>query len=602
MDKKHVAFDKESLDQVKSRLAEIVLNCFSELQQESKLEAKLFKGDIFKLLEKPPESRLGDYAFPCFSFAKVFRKSPQMIAASLKEKIEAKQDPWARKIEVAGAFLNFFVNQEMLAKELVPKIISKEYFSSQKKATKDNKAKVMVEYSQPNTHKEFHVGHGRNVSLGDSLCNLYEYFGFKVTRANYIGDEGTHVAKALWQIKELEPDLSNQTAVEAYGKCYVEANKKLKGASDEEKKTYEAAISEILYNLEQKSGSDYELWQKTRQDCMDEFHRIYEWFGVKFDHFFYESEVSEESQEIVDEFIAKGLFKESEGAIGIDMEDVKLGFFMARKSDGTTPYITKDLALARRKFDGFDIDRSLYVVGSEQKFHFQQLFEALKRMGFEQAERCFHLSYGHVVRTEGKMSSRMGNVFTFKQLVDNMNEETNKKLTKYEGQWSKEEIADTAHKLSVGAIKYSMLVADTNKEIIFDPDQWTSFEGNTGPYLLYSYARTASILRKSGIDFAADMNLDCLDQLKEPLEVDLLRGIYDFNLVVQQALESHKPSLLANHLYELCKIFNKFYANLSVLKADDKEQKRLRLTLLKCFSLTLKQGFELLGIKPVERM
>ena len=283
------------------------------------------------------------------------------------------------------------------------------------------------------------------------------------------------------------------------------------------------------------------------------------------------------------------------------MEDVKLGFFMARKSDGTTPYITKDLALARRKFDGFDIDRSLYVVEASKSFTFNSSL-ALKRMGFEQAERCFHLSYGHVVRTEGKMSSRMGNVFTFKQLVDNMNEETNKKLTKYEGQWSKEEIADTAHKLSVGAIKYSMLVADTNKEIIFDPDQWTSFEGNTGPYLLYSYARTASILRKSGIDFAADMNLDCLDQLKEPLEVDLLRGIYDFNLVVQQALESHKPSLLANHLYELCKIFNKFYANLSVLKADDKEQKRLRLTLLKCFSLTLKQGFELLGIKPVERM
>lgn len=602
MNKKLVAFDKESLDKVKTRLAGIIVNGFNELQKELGVESELSQSAVFNLLEKPPESPLGDYAFPCFSFARVFRKSPQIIASSIQEKILAAGDPWLKKCETAGAFLNLFVNQELLAKELVPEVLSHKAFESQKTPTELNKDKVMVEYSQPNTHKEFHVGHGRNVSLGDSLCNLYEYFGFKVTRANYIGDEGTHVAKALWQIKELKPDLSKQTAVEAYGSCYVEANNKLKNATEEQKKVYEEAISTILNNLEQKSGSDYELWQKTRQDCMDEFHRIYNWFGVKFDHFFYESEVSEESQEIVDEFIAKGLFKESEGAIGIDMEDVKLGFFMARKSDGTTPYITKDLALARRKFDGFDIDRSLYVVGSEQKFHFQQLFEALKRMGFEQAEQCYHLSYGHVVRPEGKMSSRSGNVFTFKQLVDMMLEETSKKLEKYKDQWTAEEIAATKDKLSVGAIKYSMLVADANKEIIFNPDSWTSFEGNTGPYLLYSYARTASILRKSALEFSADMDLSCLSELKEQLEIDILRAIYDFNLVAQQSLEAHKPSLLANHLYELCKTFNKFYANLSVLKATDEKQKRTRLILLKCFSVTLKEGFKLLGIDPVERM
>jgi len=602
MSSKLAAFNKESLDKVKNHFSQIIFSCFSELQEELKVEASLSVSDFFKLLEKPPESPLGDYAFPCFSFARVFRKSPQMIAATLKEKLEAKKDPWLQKCEVAGAFLNLFMNQRLLAEELIPEVLSFKYFESQKLPSEANKAKVMVEYSQPNTHKEFHVGHGRNVSLGDSLCNLYEYFGFKVTRANYIGDEGTHVAKALWQIKELKPDLSKEGAVEAYGRCYIEANNKIKAANEEQKKVYEEVLSTILSNLEKKSGSDYDLWQKTRQDCMDEFHRIYKWFGVKFDHFFYESEVSEESQEIVDEFVEKGLFKESEGAIGIDMEDVKLGFFMARKSDGTTPYITKDLALARRKFEGFDIDHSLYVVGSEQKFHFQQLFEALKRMGFKQSNQCYHLSYGHVVKPEGKMSSRAGNVFTFKQLADIMGEETNKKLTKYEGEWSKEEIAETAHKLSVGAIKYSMLSADANREIIFNPDSWTSFEGNTGPYLLYSYARTASILRKSGLEFSADLDLSCLSELKEQLEFDILRAIYDFNQVVQQALESRKPSLLANHLYDLCKTFNKFYANLSVLKATDENEKKTRLILLKCFSLTLGEGFKLLGMQAVERM
>ena len=197
MDKKLVSFTKESLDQVKSELAKAILNCFSKLQGESSSESKLSAQDIFKLLEKPPESALGDYAFPCFSFARVFRKSPQIIASNLKEELEKLENPWISKCEIAGAFLNLFINQRKLAEELIPKVLSHQYFKSQSQEAQRKQVKVMVEYSQPNTHKEFHVGHGRNVSLGDSLCNLYEYFGYQVTRANYIGDEETHVAKSF---------------------------------------------------------------------------------------------------------------------------------------------------------------------------------------------------------------------------------------------------------------------------------------------------------------------------------------------------------------------------------------------------------------------
>lgn len=597
------SIEVESFDGVKSRIAELIAVCLNDWIAQAHLTAeKVLPHDMIEIIEKPPESSLGDYAFPCFRFAKVFRKKPQAIADELKIKLLLLNNLWVHDCKVVGAFLNIFISQEIFAKELVPKILSQEYFKSLKHDLDRNKTKTMVEYSQPNTHKEFHVGHGRNVCLGDSICRIYDYCGFKLIRVNYIGDEGTHVAKALWQIKQSQKRLQGQNPVEFYGQCYVEASRKLREASHTEKQQNESDISKILSHLESKKGEDYVLWQKTRQECLDEFSRIYKWLDVHFDTIFYESDVSEESQAIVEEYIQKDLFKESQNAYGIDMEDVDLGFFMARKSDGTTPYVTKDLALARRKFEDFNIDRSIYVVGSEQQFHFKQLFEALKRMGFEQASQCFHLSYAHVVRPEGKMSSRSGNTFTFKQLITIMENEINKKLKRYEAEWSKEEIEQTAHKLSLGAIKYGMLSSDPNREIVFDAELWTSFEGNTGPYLMYSYARTSSILRKSGIEITKDFDVSLLSCLKSQIEYDLLRIMYDFNDAVRQAVEQHKPSIIAHHLYYLCKCFNRFYVNLAVLNAEDENLKLARLSLLKCFSLVLKEGLFLLGITPPERM
>ena len=599
-----VKFQRESFDFVKAELAQHLLDSFKELLGKKGLEVPedLSLSSFVQILERPPESPLGDYAFPCFRFAKTLRTSPQKIASELSEEFLSRSSSFVEECKVVGAFLNIFLSPSYLAEKTLPAIFNQDYFSSLKESgVSKTQGKTMVEFSQPNTHKEFHVGHGRNVCLGDSLCRIYEYCGFDFVRANYLGDEGTHVAKALWQIKKKGEELGDKNPVEFYGACYVEASQKIREASAEEKQVIEKEISEILANLESKEGSDYDLWQKTRLECLDEFDRIYKWLDVKFDEIFYESEVSEESQSIVDEYLAKGLFSESKGAIGVDMEDVDLGFFMARKSDGSTPYITKDLALAKRKFEGFDIDRSIYVVGSEQKFHFRQVFEALKRMGFEQASKCFHLSYAHVVLPEGKMSSRAGNTFTFKQLISIMDEEIHKKLKRYEGDWSEEEILKTAHRLSLGSIKYGMLVSDPNKEIIFDPNLWTSFEGNTGPYLMYSYARTSSILKKAAFDLSK-ANLSDFSSFKEPLERELLSKIYDFNDSVRQAVEQYKPSSIAHYLYELCKCFNRFYVNISVLKAETEELKQGRLLLLKAFSLVLKEGLNLLGITPPERM
>jgi arginyl-tRNA synthetase len=591
-------------DPAKCSLAETLFAALGKSAQ-GELPAELSVLDFFKALEQPPEKALGDYALPCFRFAKALKKNPNLVAEELKKELEASNNPWISKVDLKGAFLNIFTDQKQVAKALIPELVSRHGFEILKSNAENNKTKVMIEFSQPNTHKEFHVGHGRNVCLGDSLCRIFSYNGFDVKPVNYIGDEGAHIAKCLWGIDNYKGEPLTEKVenkAEWLGQRYVEANNKLKEATtDEEKAKNQAEISAILKSIENKTGRYYETWKITRQYCLDDFNRIYKWLDVHFDHIFFESDVSEASQEIVDEYMKKGLFKEDQGAVGFDMSDKKLGFFMARKSDGTTLYGTKDLALAKVKFNDFDIDRSIYVVASEQNFHFKQVFYALEKMGFKQAEKCYHLSYGMVVRPEGKMSSRAGNSFTFLQLINLVIEEINTYLEKYKDEWDKARLEDTAHKLAVGAIKYGMLQADPNKEIVFDPKEWVSFEGNSGPYLMYSYARTQSILNKAKEQGLAP-KMDHLDLLTHESERELMRHLYDFNQTVIYACENYKPSTIANHLFFTCKAYNRFYTEVSVMKAENESLRDARLALLQGFANTLKTGLYLLGITPPEKM
>jgi arginyl-tRNA synthetase len=574
-------------DPIKAALCESLITILTDQQVTS-----VDKDQLYDLIEQPPEYEMGDYALPCFQFAKILRKNPKDIATNLQQQLEATDNKWVIKTQTVGAFLNIFINKKSLAQFVIKSVFDKTFFQKKHKQSE----RIMVEYSQPNTHKEFHIGHTRNVCLGDSLCRLFDYEGYEVIPVNYIGDEGTHVAKCLWQIKTSKQNLPSKDQVKWYGKQYALANQKIKESSEEERKQIQQDLSKILTNLENKSGDDYNLWQKTRQDCLEDFNRIYKWIDAKFAHFFYESEVSQESQNIVEEYIKKDIFTESQGAYGIDLEEYNLGFFMARKSDGTTLYITKDLALARKKFEQFNIDRSINVVGSEQKFHFQQLFKALEIMGFEQANKCYHLSYGHVVLSSGKMSSRLGNTFTCQDLIDNTLSDLEKKLERYQDSWSIEEISDTSHKLAVGAIRYGMLSSDPNKEIVYDPENWISFEGNSGPYLSYSYSRAKSILRKSNQEnILFPQNFE----IEYDIEKQLVRYLYDFNTVVSKSCQQYKPSILAHYLYDTCKCFNKMYAQIKILESSNKESK---LALLKSFAIILKQGLYLLGITPPEKM
>ncbi|MEY4630175.1 MAG: arginine--tRNA ligase [Pseudomonadota bacterium] len=575
-------------------------------------------GEIAQWMERPPEAHLGDYALPCFRFVKSLKKKPDEIASALASALASQggtpdtRETWVESATPAGPFLNITVNQNALLSWLLPSAATGSLFRGMRESPEAAATRVMIEYSQPNTHKEFHVGHVRNVCLGSSLVNLFRHCGYPVVAANYIGDEGTHIAKCLWHIKSTGATPPATKRGEWLGDMYAAATHALDAAEGQLKAGYEQEISAILRSIESKSGPDYELWKESRQWSLDDFDSVYDWFHVKFDRVFFESEVSTESQEIVEEFLAKGAFVESDGAIGADLKPFKLGFMIVRKRDGNTLYATKDLALARRKFDEFKIDRSVYVVASEQNHHFKQVFKTLELMGFPQAKRCFHLSYGMVVLPEGKMSSRAGNTVTFKMLREQMTAALNQILDKYSGEWTAAEIGETARKLCEGAIKYGMLCSDPVKDVVFDMDNWLSFEGNTGPYLMYSYTRTRSILRKaaeSGTSFDAGQ-LSHSDAWKSALasagttqsERELARWIQDFNHATHFACENYRPSTLANHLFYLCKAFNRFYTDVPVLKSTDPALRAGRLAMVAAFGETLKEGLALLGITPPDRM
>lgn len=525
---------------------------------------------------------------------------PQDVATALAN-AAGDGDGWIASKKVVGAFLNFFINQPKMAATVIPEALNKNWFAKLKTDKLRNSTKVMVEFACPNTHKEFHVGHGRNVCLGDSIVRIFRYCGYNTMAVNYPGDEGAHIAKCLWYIRKHKKSAPATNRGEWLGKMYAEASNELAGLTGDAKKAADAEVSVVLHAIESKKGDIYEQWRATRQWSLDDFTAIFDSLGIKFDHYFYESEVSEDSQKIVDEFKDKGVFVVSEGAVGIDLTPYKLGFSILRKSDGNTLYATKDLVLARRKFEQFNVDRSINVVASEQNLHFRQVFKTLELMGFKQATQCFHLSYGMVTLPEGKMSSRTGNSVTFDALRQAISAELGKELAKYQGEWDAAELKETTERLCNGAIKYGMLSTEPVKNIVFKLEDWVSFEGDTGPYLMYSYARTRSILKKAAAENLKPSTADLM-LLKASEEAELVRLLYDFNHVVAQACDQYKPSLIAHHLFSTCKSFNRFYANVSVLKAETPQLVSARLALVDAFSQTLKTGLDLLGITPPERM
>jgi arginyl-tRNA synthetase len=554
---------------------------------------------IYELITIPPNLDMGDYSFPCFKLAKFLRKKPDAIAKDLADHInklitEVKEIVAVNSI---GPYINFKISYQYMASITLPKVLSGEYFNYHSK----KKKKVMIEYSQPNTHKGFHVGHIRNVALGDCLCNIFKYNGYDVIAANYIGDAGAHVAKCLWYYMNRNSE-SPPAAMkgEWLGALYSKATNLLNNSAPDEKKLYEKEISNILKGLENGDLKLKNIWEKTKNWSLEDFNKIYDWLNTKFDRVFYESEVDNEGKHLILEYCNKGVFEKSQGAIGIDLNDVDLGYFLLLKSDGNTLYSTKDIALAIKKFKEYEIDQSIYIVGAEQILHLKQVFETLKRMGYDKASDCFHLPYSLVKIPSGKMSSRVGNVILFTQLRDNMSKFINENyLSKFKTIWNKDEIEETTRRISIAAIKYGMLKTDTNQDIIFSIDDWLVSEGNTGVYLVYAYVRIMSIGEKIKGELSSDVDYKLLS---DPNEKILIRYIYDFNEIVTLACEQYKPSVLTNYLFNLAKAFNRAYKECSVKNAESMELQAARWFLFYCVGQVLKKGLKLSGIIPPNRM
>lgn len=595
-------------------------------------ESPLSVGEIAELLAPPPNRDLGDLAFPCFKLARAFRKGPPLIAKAIAEaigpRIAGGEAPPIAAATPTGPYLNLRLDLGQAAALLLPGAARGELLEPGKRpaAGEEAKPRVMIEYSQPNTHKAFHVGHMRNLCLGDALVRLLRADGSEVIAANYFGDVGAHIAKCLWWYLDRLDDAGRQPPDdhrgEWLGKIYTRAHNQLAQWEEEAKAGDDGAAywlagakartTEILLKLEHRDPELTAIWEQTRQWSLAEFAEIYRWCGVTFDHLFYESEVDGEGLRMVEEYLEKGLFVVSEGAVGIFNEEIKhMPFFLLRKGDGTSLYSTKDLALARLKFEKFAIDRSIYVVDVRQSDHFRHVFRTLEKMGFPQASACEHVGYEMVELPEGPMSGRKGTVILFRALRERMTDHVRRSyLERFRGEWSDEAIDETAASVALGAIKYGMLARDINQKIVFDMDAWLDLEGNTGPYLQYVHARASSILRKCAevgkeldpaVLLGGEATSAATAALGEDQERELILLLDNLWPTVHNAAQTLRPSILCTYLYNLAKAFNRFNQACPV-KPSEGALLQGRLLLVRAVIRGLAQGLDLLGIPAPDRM
>lgn len=544
------------------------------------------KSQIENLLEIPPSENLGDYSFPCFTLAKQLKQPPQVIAQYLQKKILKIKSKELGKIETKGAYLNFFIDKKKFIKQALKEVSKKDFG----RTNLGKRKKVMIEFSQPNTHKAFHVGHIRGTSIGESISRIYEFCGHKVIRANYSGDTGMHIAKWIWCYQKYHSKEKLQKDESWIASIYVDAVKKLK----EDEKLQEE-VNEINRLIENKKNKKINiLWKKTRQLSIESWEKIYKELNTKFDKHYFESEVEKKGKAISQELVKKNIAKVSDGATIVDLKQYDIGVWVLLRKDGTVLYSAKDLALIEEKFREYKLSQSINVVADEQSLHFKQLIKTLELMKFKNLDKFKHLPFGMVRLPHGKMSSRTGNNILYSGFIKEITEYAKKRLKERSQKISQKEINKRSLILAIAAIKYSMLKQSPNKIITFKKEDALNFEGDTGPYILYSYARANSILKK----IKTTKKLSLPKQLYEN-EIKLSKKLYNFPQVVQRAYKDLNSAHIANYSYQLGQTFNEFYHSCPVINS---ENEILRLELVKDFKKILKQSLNLLGIETLDEM
>ena len=540
---------------------------------------------IFALLEKPKSSEMGDIAFPAFSLAKVERKAPQAIASEIAEKIDT---AGFEKVVATGPYINFFLDKAAISNDILRAVIAEKADYGQQDI--GHGQNVTLDMSSPNIAKPFSVGHLRSTVIADALGHIYSKLGYKAIRINHLGDWGKQfgmliVAYKLWGDKEA----IEANPIDELLKLYVRIN-----AEADENPELDEQARQWFKKLEDGDQEALDLWQWFRDESLVEFNRIYDKLDVSFDYFHGEAFYNDKMDEGIQILEDKNLLQESKGAQIVNLEKYDLPPALIKKSDGATLYITRDMATAMYRHRTFNFAKNIYVVGQEQSHHFKQLKAVLKEMGFDWSDDMIHVSFGLVTKNKKKLSTRKGNIIRLEPTLD---EAEARALTQIEaknpGLENKEAVA---HAVGVGAVKFYDLKTDRDNGYDFDLEAMVSFEGETGPYVQYAYARIQSILRKAAFVPASDANY----ALNDAESWDIIKLLQDFPSIIQRAAEKYDPSIVAKYAINLAQSFNKYYAHTRIL--DENPERDSRLALANATGIVLKEALRLLGVDAPEKM
>ena len=540
---------------------------------------------ILNLLEQPKSSELGDIAFPAFSLAKTERKAPQIIATDIAEKIDTVHFD---KVVATGPYVNFFLSKAEISGQVIKEVIKDGADYGQQ--NEGNNQNITIDLSSPNIAKPFSVGHLRSTVIGDALSNIFRKIGYNTIKINHLGDWGKQFGLLMVAYKKW----GSQEAVEANPidellKLYVRINAEIENdpSLDEEGRLW-------FKKLEDGDPEATELWQWFRDESLTEFNRIYELLGVEFDSLNGEAFYNDKMDEGIQILEEKGLLQESKGASIVDLEDFNLPPAMIKKSDGATLYITRDIATAIYRARTYNFVKNVYVVGQEQANHFRQLKAVLKKMGFDWSDDMIHVDFGLVTKNRQKLSTRKGNIILLEPtLLEAISRAKSQIEAKNPDLEDKEAVARA---VGVGAVKFYDLKTDRRNGYDFDLEAMVSFEGETGPYIQYAYARIQSILRKANFQPDAEATYS----LNDPESWEIIKLLQDFGRVVKRAADNYEPSLIAKYAISLAQAFNKYYAHTRIL--DESPERDSRLALSYSTAVVLKEALRLLGVEAPEKM
>lgn len=559
-----------------------VANCL-----KSKIE-DLSYDEILQLIEIPPNKDMGDYAFPCFKLAKVFRKAPNLIAGDIAESIVAEGD--ISKVVPMGGYVNFFVNKSQLAKTVINNVLTqKDDYGKSKIGEGKN---IIVEFSSPNIAKPFHIGHIRTTVIGNAIYKLYDSQGYNTIRINHLGDYGTQFGKLIVAFKKWgDKETVEKNPIKELLALYVKFHEVAK-----EQPELEEEARAWFVKLENGDEEAKELWTWFRDESLKEFDKVYKLMDIEFDSFAGESFYTDKMDAVIQELEEKHLLKESRGAKIVDLEEYGMPPALIQKNDGSTLYMTRDLAAAIYRKKTYDFDKCIYVVASQQNLHFQQWFKVIELMGYDWYDKLEHVNFGMVSLEDGTLSTRNGRVVFLEDVLNQAIQKTREIIESKNPDI--ENLDQTVKDVGVGAVIFQELSNSRIKDYVFSWDKTLSFDGETGPYVQYTHARCCSVLRKAGEEVTADINYDLLSD-EDSSEV--LKLIGDFNKNILVALRKSEPHIITRFVLDLAQAFNKFYHDNPIL-VDDAELRKARLALVEATRQTIKNALALLGMHAPERM